>query len=95
MVLVLDSSLGMKYILSLFPVDTLFREVMPKVSRLVLLDQRPWLEPRLDYGHRVAVDINGVDMSTALALGSGLDPRRIFRTLEVNILEPGEMSRGF
>jgi hypothetical protein len=62
-------------------VNKLYNKVVPEVSRLLVLDWKPLLEPRLDYENQVAIDMNRVDMATSLALRSGLDPGRVVRTL--------------
>ena len=80
-VLVLDSLVGVIYLLALPLVNKLFNKRIPEISRLFLLYWRPFLEPRLDYENQVAIDMNNMNMATALALGSYLDPGRVVRTL--------------
>ena len=81
LVLVLDSFLGLRDLQSISRVNKFHDKVVPKISRLLLLDLRPLLEPHFDYENQVAVDTNRVDMGTSLALRSGLDPGRVVRTL--------------
>ena len=51
------------------------------MHRLVKVDWRPLLEPRLDYESQTCIDMISVDMEMALAIHSGLDPGRIIRTI--------------
>ena len=69
-VLVLDSLVGVIYLLDLPLVNKLFNKRIPETSRLFLLYWRPFLEPRLGYENQVAIDMNNMNMATALALGS-------------------------
>ena len=55
--------------------------VVSEISRVMLLDWRSLLEPQLDYENQVAIDMHRVDMATALALRSDLNPEKIVRTL--------------
>ena len=81
MVPVLDSFLGMMNLRALSWVTKFYNKVVPKISRLLSLDWRPLLEPRLDYENLVAIDMSRVDMTMPLALRSGLDPGKVVRTL--------------
>ena len=56
-------------------------KVVPEISRPLLLDWRPLLEPRLDYENKVAINMNRVGIVTSLALRSSLDPGEVVRTL--------------
>ena len=55
--------------------------VVPEVARLLKIDWRPLLEPRFNYQSQHSIDEHRVDMATALAVRSGLDPGKIVRTL--------------
>ena len=77
LVLDLDSFLGLRDLQSISRVNKFHDKVVPKISRLLVLDLRPLLEPHFDYENQVAVDTNRVDMGTSLALRSGLDPGRV------------------
>ena len=58
-----------------------YNRVVLEISRLLFPDFRPLPEPRLGYENPVAVDMNRVDMGMSLALGSGLNPGKIVRSL--------------
>ena len=59
----------------------LLQEVVSEVRRLLSVDWKPLLKPRINYEDQNQIDINRVDMATALAVRSGLDPGKIFRTM--------------
>ena len=80
-VLVLDSLTRVIDLLALSLVNKFFNKIVPEISRLFLLAWRPFLEPRLCYENQISIDMNIVNMDIALALGSGLDPGRVVRTL--------------
>ena len=80
-VLVLNSFLEKKDLVNLSMTDKLLREVVPEVMRLLLVDWKPLLKPRLDYEDPNQIDVDRVDMATALAVRSGLDPGKIVRTM--------------
>jgi len=79
---VLNSFLENKDLVNLSMTDKLLREVVPEVMRLLLVDWKPLLKPRLDYEDQNQIDMNRVDMATALAVRSGLDPGKIVRTMD-------------
>ena len=58
-----------------------FRKVVPEIKRLLLVDWRPILQPRLDYESQTHIDPGRVDMATVLAIRSGFDPGKIVRIL--------------
>ena len=62
-------------------VNTCYNKVLPEINRLLLLNWRPLLKPQFGYENQLAVDMNQVDMTTSLALRSGLDPGKLVRTL--------------
>merc|ERR1712086_1169644 len=81
-VLVVNSFLGMKDLLTLSRSNKLMDKVVPETHRLLKVDWTPLLQPRLNYQDQERVDPNRVDMATALAIRVGLDPGRIVRTLD-------------
>ena len=56
-------------------------KIIPERRRLISINWRPLLEPRLNYKDQKAIDPHRVDMATALAIRAGLDPGRIVRTM--------------
>ena len=68
LVLVLDSFLGLRDLQSMSRVNTFYNKVVPEISRLLLMDWKPLLKPRLGYENKVDVDMNRVDTVTSLAL---------------------------
>ena len=81
-VLVVNSFLCMKDLLTLSRSNKLMNKVVPETHRLLKVDWTPLLQPRLNYQDQERVDPNRVDMATALAIHVGLDPGRIVRTLD-------------
>ena len=80
-VLILDAYLENSDLLNLSRVSKLFYRVVPEVKRLLLVDWRPLLKPRLDYMDQEKINMHRVDMATALAVRCGLCPGKIVRTL--------------
>ena len=80
-ILVLDSFLGLRDLRAMSWLNKFYNKVVPEISRLLLLDWRPLLKPRLYYENQSAIDMNRVNMGTSLDLRSGLDPGRVVRTL--------------
>lgn len=80
-VLILDVHLENIDLLNLSKVSKLFNRVVPEVKRLLLVDWRPLLRPRLDYMNQKKINMHRVDMATALAIRCGLCPGKIVRTL--------------
>ena len=81
-VLVVNSFLCVKDLISLSRLSKLMSTVLPETQRLLKIDWKPLLEPRLNYQNQETVDPHRVDMATALAIRVGLDPGRIVRMLE-------------
>ena len=80
-VLALAEMLGARDSVALTCASKTFQTVVPEVARLLKVDWRPLLEPRFDYQLQDQIDKHRVDMATALAVRSGLDPGKIVRTL--------------
>ena len=80
-VLVLNDYLNPKERSSLSMTSKAFNKVVVEFPRLMKVDWRPLLLPRLNYQSQSKIDINRVDMATALALRCGLDPGKNVRTL--------------
>ena len=59
----------------------LLQEVVSEVRRLLSVDWKPLLKPRINYEDQNQIDMNRVDMATTLAVRSGLDPGKIVRTM--------------
>ena len=81
-VLVVDSFLCMKDVLSLSRSGKVMNKIAPETHCLFKIDYTPILEPRENYQDQENVDPHRVDMATALVICVGLDPGRIVRTLE-------------
>ena len=80
-VLVLNAWLCVKDLISLSLVNRKLRRVTKEVHRLLKIDWRPLKDDRLNYENQSHIDPHRVDMATALAVRTGLDPGRIVRTL--------------
>ena len=72
-VLVVDSFLANDELVNLSANSRLLQEVVPEVSRLVSVVWKPLLNPRINYEDQNQIDMNRVDMATALAVRSELD----------------------
>ena len=81
LVLVLNMFLGIADLFALSCVNKLMRRTVPHMHRLVKLNWRPLLEPRLDCESQTCIDMNIVYMGMALAIRSGLDPGKNVRTM--------------
>ena len=80
-VLVLNMFLCVKDLVSLSLVNHKLRRVVKDVYRLLNIDWRPLKDPRFNYENQSHIDPHRVDMATALAVRTGLDPQRIVQTL--------------
>ena len=58
LVLVLHFFLGLRDLQTMSRVNTFYDKVLPEISRLLLLDLRSLLKPRLGYENQLAVDMN-------------------------------------
>ena len=76
-VLVVGSFLANDELVNLPANSRLLQEVVPEVRRLLTVDWKPLLKPRINYEDQNQIDMNRVDMATALAVRSGLDPGKI------------------
>ena len=79
--LVVISFLSSREIWVTTQLDKLLSIAVPEIKRLLLIDWRPLLQPRYNYELQNSIDMNRVDMATALAVRCGLDPGKIVRTL--------------
>ena len=79
-VLVLKAFLNVKYLVFLSVVNRLLRTVVKETYRLLRIDWRPLKDPRFDYENQNQIDTHRVDMATALAVRTGLDPVKIVQT---------------
>ena len=80
-VLVLNTFLSAKDLVTLSLVNHLLRRVVKDRYRLLTIEWRSLKDPGSDYKNQDHIDPHRVDMATALAVRSGLDPGRIVRTL--------------
>ena len=71
-VLVVDSFFANDKLVNLSATSRLLQEVVPEVRRLLTVDWKPLLKPRINYEDQNQIDMNRVDMATALAVRSGL-----------------------
>ena len=72
-VLVMDSFLANADLVNLSATIRLLWKVVPKVRRLLSVDWKPLVKPRINYEEQNQIDMNRVDMATALAVRSELD----------------------
>ena len=70
-----------KEIWAITQLDKILSIAVPEIKRLLLIDWRPLLNPRCNYESQNSIDTNRVDMATALAVRSGLDPGKIVRSM--------------
>ena len=73
-VLVVNSFLCVKDLLSLSRSSKVINKIVPEVHHLLKIGWTLFLEPRLHYQDEESVDPHRVDMATALAIRVGLDP---------------------
>ena len=66
---------------SLTCINKNINKVLPEIIRLLKIDWRPLLEPRLNYQDQTKIDPHRVDMATSLLIISGLDPGKVVRIL--------------
>ena len=66
---------------------------VPEMHRLFKIDWRPITKPRLNYQNQSSIDPHRVDMATALALRSGLDPGKLLELSMASTRVPGGTSK--
>ena len=79
--LAVDSFLANDEFVNLSATSRLLQEVVPEVRRLLSVDWKPLLKPRINYEDQNQIDANRVDAVTVLAVSSGLGPGKIVRTM--------------